>query len=84
MPPASAHKDFYRLGPALFFPEQPWHPPSAGASLYNQHDRDRAKRLMKEAGYAGQTGALGQPHGNTSSCTSTRWWPQQQLEALAS
>jgi len=48
------HKDFYRLGPALFFPEQPWYS-TAGASLYNQHDRDKAKRLMKEAGYTGQT-----------------------------
>ena len=52
---AFGHKDFYRLGPALFFPEQPaWHS-SAGAPLYNQRDGERAKRLMKEAGYAGQT-----------------------------
>jgi len=48
------HKDFYRLGPGLFFPEQPWHS-TAGGSLYNQRDREKAKRLMKEAGYAGQT-----------------------------
>ena len=52
---AFGHKDFYRLGPALFFPEQAaWHS-SAGGPLYNQRDRDKAKRLMKEAGYAGQT-----------------------------
>ncbi len=52
---AFGHKDFYRLGPALFFPEQPAFHVTAGAPLYNQRDRDRAKRLMKEAGYAGQT-----------------------------
>jgi peptide/nickel transport system substrate-binding protein len=53
---AFGHKDFYRLGPALFFPEQTaWHAPAPGAPLYNQRDRDKAKRLMKEAGYAGQT-----------------------------
>jgi peptide/nickel transport system substrate-binding protein len=52
---AFGHKDFYRLGPALFFPEQPaWHS-TAGAALYNQRDREKAKRLMKEAGYTGQT-----------------------------
>jgi peptide/nickel transport system substrate-binding protein len=46
-------RDFYRLDPALFFPEQPWHS-RAGAHLYNQRDRDRARRLLQEAGYAGQ------------------------------
>lgn len=48
------HKDFYRLAPALFFAEQPFHS-TAGASLYNQRDRDKARRLMKEAGYTNQT-----------------------------
>jgi len=47
------HKDFYRLGPALFFAEQPWHS-AAGAPLYNQRDKDKARRLMKDAGYARQ------------------------------
>ena len=47
------HKDFYRLGPALFFPEQPWHS-NAGAPLYNQRDKEKARRLMKEAGYTRQ------------------------------
>src|SRR5439155_1590073 len=52
---AFGHKDFYPLSPAFFFPEQPaWHS-TAGAPLYNQRDREKAKRLMKEAGYAGQT-----------------------------
>src|SRR5258706_456041 len=30
-------------------------PTRSGAPLYNQHDRDKARRLMKEAGYTGQT-----------------------------
>jgi peptide/nickel transport system substrate-binding protein len=47
------HKDFYRLDPGLFFQEQAWHS-KAGAALYNQRDRDKARRLMKEAGYQGQ------------------------------
>jgi peptide/nickel transport system substrate-binding protein len=48
------HKDFYRLDPGLFFPETAWHS-RAGAELYNQRDRDKARRLLKEAGYQGQT-----------------------------
>jgi peptide/nickel transport system substrate-binding protein len=47
------HKAFYRLDPGLFFPEQPWHS-TAGGALYNQRDRDKARRLVKEAGYARQ------------------------------
>ena len=47
------HKDFYRLDPGIFFQEQAWHS-RAGAALYNQRDRDKARRLLKEAGYAGQ------------------------------
>ncbi len=47
------HKDFYRVAPALFFPEQPWHS-QAGGALYNQRDKEKARRLMKEAGYAKQ------------------------------
>jgi peptide/nickel transport system substrate-binding protein len=47
------HKDFYRLDPGLFFPEQTWHS-KAGAALYNQRDKDKARRLLKEAGYQGQ------------------------------
>src|SRR5213083_650467 len=47
------HKDFYRLQPGLFFPEQPWHS-TVGAHLYNQRDRDKAQRLLKEAAYRRQ------------------------------
>ena len=46
-------RDFYRLDPGLFFPEQPWHS-TASSKLYNQHDKDKARRLVKEAGYTGQ------------------------------
>jgi peptide/nickel transport system substrate-binding protein len=46
-------KTFYRLDPGLFFPEQPWHS-TVGAKLYNQHDAEKAKRLLKEANYARQ------------------------------
>jgi peptide/nickel transport system substrate-binding protein len=47
------HKEFYRLDPGLFFQESAWHS-KAGAALYNQRDRDKARRLLKEAGYQGQ------------------------------
>jgi peptide/nickel transport system substrate-binding protein len=48
------HKDFYRLDAALMFQEQPqWHTKVAGEH-YNQRDRAKAQRLLKEAGYAGQ------------------------------
>ncbi len=47
------HKDFYRVDPGLFFQELPWHS-KVGAALYNQRDKDKARRLLKEAGYTGQ------------------------------
>ena len=47
------HKDFYRIDPGLFFQEMPWHS-KVGAALYNQRDKDKARRLLKEAGYTGQ------------------------------
>jgi peptide/nickel transport system substrate-binding protein len=46
-------KEFYRLDPGLFFPEQPWHS-NVGANLYNQKDKAKAQRLLQEAGYARQ------------------------------
>ncbi len=46
-------KDFYRLDPGLFFPEQPWHS-TVGAALYNQKDTSKARRLLAEAGYGKQ------------------------------
>jgi peptide/nickel transport system substrate-binding protein len=48
------HRDFYRLDPSLMFPEQPaWHSRLA-AEQYNQKNKDKAKKLLKEAGYTGQ------------------------------
>src|SRR5262249_56936002 len=47
------HKDFYRLDPGLFFQETAWHS-KVGAALYNQKDKDKARRLLKEAAYQGQ------------------------------
>ena len=46
-------KEFYRLDPGLFFPEQPWHS-TVSAHLYNQKDKAKAQRLLQEAGYAKQ------------------------------
>jgi peptide/nickel transport system substrate-binding protein len=54
MAAAIGNKDFYRVDGALFFPEQAaWHS-TAGLAAYNQRDRDKVRRLLKEAGYAGQ------------------------------
>jgi peptide/nickel transport system substrate-binding protein len=48
------HKDFYRLDPGLMHPEQPqWHSTVAG-ELYNQKNKAKAQKLLKEAGYSGQ------------------------------
>jgi len=48
------NKEFYRLDPGLFYPEQGlWHS-TAAANAYNQKDKEKARRLLKEAGYAGQ------------------------------
>jgi peptide/nickel transport system substrate-binding protein len=50
---AMGHPDFFRLDPGLFFQEQAWHS-RAGAALYNQRNKDKARRLLREAGYQGQ------------------------------
>jgi peptide/nickel transport system substrate-binding protein len=47
-------KAFYRLDPGLLFVEQPqWHS-RAGAELYNQKNKAKAQKLLKEAAYAAQ------------------------------
>ncbi|HEV8436636.1 MAG TPA: ABC transporter substrate-binding protein [Methylomirabilota bacterium] len=46
-------KTFYRLDGSIFFPEQIWHS-TVSVGAYNQRDKDKARRLLKEAGYAGQ------------------------------
>ncbi|HUF92550.1 MAG TPA: ABC transporter substrate-binding protein [Candidatus Limnocylindria bacterium] len=48
------HKAFYRLDPGLHFLEQPqWHS-KTGGEHYNQKDKAKTQKLLKEAGYAGQ------------------------------
>jgi peptide/nickel transport system substrate-binding protein len=48
------HKDFYRLDGALMFPEQPaWYTKTA-FEYYNQKNKAKAQKLLKEAGYTGQ------------------------------
>lgn len=39
-----------RLDPGMYFKEQIWHS-NVGEELYNQNDPEKAKKLMKEAGY---------------------------------
>jgi peptide/nickel transport system substrate-binding protein len=53
MQAAMGHKDFYRLDPGLFFPEQGYHS-KAGAALYNQRNKEKARQLLKESGYKGE------------------------------
>jgi peptide/nickel transport system substrate-binding protein len=51
---AVGHGLFYRLDPGLWSRETVlWHS-TAGAALYNQKDKAKARRLLKEAGYTGQ------------------------------
>jgi peptide/nickel transport system substrate-binding protein len=54
MSAAVGHKAFYRLDGALYFPEQSlWHSP-AGVTGYNLRNKERARALLRESGYAGQ------------------------------
>jgi len=47
-------KEFWHLDPGLFFPEQTGLHSTAGSEVYNHQDLQKAKALMKEAGYSGQ------------------------------
>jgi peptide/nickel transport system substrate-binding protein len=51
---AMGNKDFYRLDGAVGFPEQTLWYSTAGLAGYNQRDKEKARRLLKESGYAGQ------------------------------
>ena len=54
MAAAFGDKAFYRVDPSLMHQEQPqWHS-KAGAEYYNQKNPDKARKLLKEAGYRGQ------------------------------
>jgi peptide/nickel transport system substrate-binding protein len=48
------NKEFYRLSGALFYPEQPAFYSTVGVTGYNLKNKDRARALLKEAGYSGQ------------------------------
>jgi peptide/nickel transport system substrate-binding protein len=45
---------FYRLDPSIYFKETSWWS-NAGQALYNQNNPGKAKQLLQEAGYHGQT-----------------------------
>src|SRR5262249_62287890 len=49
------HPAFWRLDHAVFFKEQAWYS-LAGADQYNQKNKDRARRLLREAGYPSSGG----------------------------
>jgi peptide/nickel transport system substrate-binding protein len=46
-------QEFWRLGPDISAKEVAWHNAQAGADVYNKPNPDKAKALMKEAGYDG-------------------------------
>src|SRR5574341_2606426 len=54
MAAAAGPKEFWKLDPGLFFPEQKGLYSGAGSEIYNHQNLDKARALMKEAGYRGQ------------------------------
>jgi peptide/nickel transport system substrate-binding protein len=54
MAAAAGPREFWKLDPALFFPEQKGLYSSAGSEIYNHQNLDKARALLKEAGYSGQ------------------------------
>lgn len=50
---ATGSKDFYRLDPSLIFKDTVW-ATDAGDPYYNQANPEKAKALLKEAGYKGE------------------------------
>jgi peptide/nickel transport system substrate-binding protein len=51
---AVGHPQFYRLDSSLSFQEEPWWT-DVGGERYNQNDPEKAMRLLKEAGYQGES-----------------------------
>ena len=51
---AMGSKEFYRLDPSLIYKDTVWNT-DAGKPYYNQANPEKAKKLMKEAGYRGET-----------------------------
>ncbi len=54
MKAAYGHPDFWRLDSSIAFKEQAYYT-EAGKEFYNQKNIERAKQLLAEAGYKGQT-----------------------------
>jgi peptide/nickel transport system substrate-binding protein len=50
---AGGKKEFYRMDSSLAFQELPWHTKIAGLP-WNERNKDKARQLIKEAGYTGQ------------------------------
>jgi len=51
---AGGHRELYRMDSSLAFVENaPWHTKLQGLP-WNEHNRDKAKRLLREAGYKGE------------------------------
>jgi peptide/nickel transport system substrate-binding protein len=51
---AGGKSEFYRMDSSLAFQELPaWHTKISGLP-WNEHDKDKARRLLKEAGYKGE------------------------------
>jgi len=54
MAAAIGPREFWRLAPGLFFPEQKGLFTTAGAEIYNHQNVEKARALVKEAGYRGE------------------------------
>jgi peptide/nickel transport system substrate-binding protein len=54
MTAAIGHKAFFRVDGALYFPEHGLFHTQTGVTGYNLRNRERARALLREAGYAGQ------------------------------
>jgi peptide/nickel transport system substrate-binding protein len=54
MTAALGHKAFFRVDGALYFPEQGVFHTQVGVTGYNLKNKERARTLLKEAGYTGQ------------------------------
>lgn len=54
MKASQGHEDFYRLNPSLMGPETSWYT-EAGKEFYNQNNPEKAKQLLSESKYKGET-----------------------------
>jgi peptide/nickel transport system substrate-binding protein len=48
------NKQFYRLDPSIFTPEQAWFTEAGSKDIYNKKDLAKVKQLLKEANYNGE------------------------------